>query len=430
MWFKNFRDQSLLKYMNTESHESAAILFDGAIVTAVACFFYAGLSFTIRFFPGMITTALGGLIFSLFPILFIKRFSIQTIGIMYIFFGFLVDISCIIFSGGFQSPVLPWMATVPLAALLLINVKWANIFLCASMIFVIILGVLEYQNIHLPKYYNEAHYIPFAITCYLGLILIVLTLSMIFEREKQKAYLNLDNSRNKVVEINALIKRQSEELTLQKKNLELNNELLDTRNEKIEILLKEIHHRVKNNLQTISSLLYLQSSHIQEPHIKEAVKAGQSRVESMALIHQKLYQREDLGSIEMKDYLQTLGNSLVETYSHMDKEIELVVDMDEIEMDIDKAVPMGLIANELITNSLKYAFSNTKKGIISVHAKVVSDQIKFRISDNGIGKISLNGSDSGFGSQLVSLLTKQLNGTLENGSENGYWTSITLDMSK
>ena len=205
-----------------------------------------------------------------------------------------------------------------------------------------------------------------------------------------------------------------------------NNLLLEEKNGKIELLLKEIHHRVKNNLQTISSLLFLQSAHIKDADVKEAVAAGQHRVESMALIHQKLYQRDNLAGIEMKDYLTNLGNSLIDTFVDNPDRISLDVDMEEHELDVDTAVPLGLIANELITNSIKYAFPENREGMITLKiAKNTDEKLELLIADDGIGEGNTE-TGTAFGSQLIHLLTKQLNGTLEQGTDNGYWTKIVL----
>jgi two-component sensor histidine kinase len=195
---------------------------------------------------------------------------------------------------------------------------------------------------------------------------------------------------------------------------------------KNEVLLKEIHHRVKNNLQTISSLLFLQSAHIQDIDIKKAVAAGQHRVESIALIHQKLYQRENLAAIEMKDYLTNLGQTLIDTFAKNPEKINLNVEMEELEMDVDTAVPLGLIANELINNTLKYAFPEDQSGEITIKMKESADEkVELFIADNGVG-VSNAKSGTAFGKQLIGLLAAQLNGKVESGNQNGYWTRFSM----
>ncbi|MEM9984398.1 MAG: tetratricopeptide repeat protein [Bacteroidota bacterium] len=203
------------------------------------------------------------------------------------------------------------------------------------------------------------------------------------------------------------------------------NEQIEAKSQQNELLLKEIHHRVKNNLQTISSLLYLQSAHIKDAEVKQAVSAGQHRVESMALIHQKLYQRDNLAAIEMKDYLSNLSNSLLSTFHADPDRITLQLDMEELELDVDTAVPLGLIVNELITNSLKYAFPDGRVGSISISLKRTARGLELFVADDGVGAANeLSGTS--FGSQLVNLLTQQLGGRIEQGRENGYWTRVVV----
>ena len=140
------------------------------------------------------------------------------------------------------------------------------------------------------------------------------------------------------------------------------NKLLEKQNEEKEFLLKEIHHRVKNNLEIVSSLLALQSAEIRDPKVADAMQKSQYRIQSMSMVHQKLYQEKSLSSIKMKAYFQDLTNYIVNIFDAQDK-IEVFFDMDEIELDVDTAIPIGLIVNELVNNSLKYAFPLIKKGL-------------------------------------------------------------------
>ncbi|MCB0839799.1 MAG: histidine kinase, partial [Bacteroidetes bacterium] len=214
-------------------------------------------------------------------------------------------------------------------------------------------------------------------------------------------------------------RKTNELLSLQKGEIEL-------KSNQNELLLKEIHHRVKNNLQTISSLLFLQSAHIKDAEVREAVAAGQHRVESMALIHQKLYQRDNVAAIEMRDYLQNLVQSLIDTFDADPERIRFELNMPELELDVDTAVPLGLIVNELITNSLKYAFPDGRNGKIQVSlARQPEGKLELYVADDGVGA---NNTPTGtsFGSQLIKLLTTQLGGTLEQGSEAGYWTRVVV----
>jgi len=201
---------------------------------------------------------------------------------------------------------------------------------------------------------------------------------------------------------------------------------LDLKNQQNEVLLKEIHHRVKNNLQTISSLLSLQSNSIEDQGALDAVQETQNRVTSMALIHQKLYQGENLAAVEMRDYFETIGKAILHSFGEKAKRVELEVDMADIELDVDVAIPIGLITNELITNSLKYAFKEKAAGKISISMKKDNGNlIELKIADDGKNEsVGISEAGTGFGTMLVKLLTTQLNGKIEQSTENGTETLI------
>src|SRR5690606_25019018 len=164
------------------------------------------------------------------------------------------------------------------------------------------------------------------------------------------------------------------------KNLEISKALGEK-----EVLLKEIHHRVKNNLQVISSLLSLQSRQLEDSKAKEAIRASRNRVKSMALIHQKLYQDENLVEVDVQEYIDKLTGSLVSSYQTSDKTVHFHTDVDSIKLDVDSIIPIGLILNELISNALKYAFDNDHSGTIGVSLKERNDGIRLEVSDDGLG---------------------------------------------
>lgn len=193
-----------------------------------------------------------------------------------------------------------------------------------------------------------------------------------------------------------------------------------------DILIKEIHHRVKNNLQLVSSLLTLQSRGIDDVKAKEAIQDGKSRVRSMALIHQDLYKKEALKDINVKDYIEKLTKDLFMTYKVNDQDVTLNLDIEDIDLDVDTIVPLGLIINELITNSLKYAFIEGKKGELTVSMKGNDKEFILEISDNGIGFDSNSVRDDSFGTTMISALTRQLNGKLSTKSEDGTTTQLTM----
>lgn len=189
--------------------------------------------------------------------------------------------------------------------------------------------------------------------------------------------------------------------------------------EEKEMLLKEIHHRVKNNLMIISSLLNIQSRYIKDDESKEIFKESQNRARSMAIIHERLYQSTDLKNIDFSDYLRTLANELFHAYADNTGRIELKINMEDIFLDINMAIPLGLIVNELITNSLKHAFPDGRNGEITIDFHEKGDLYELNVKDNGIGfPEDLDYRKTGsLGLQLVNSLTDQIDGEVEmNGS--------------
>ena len=189
-------------------------------------------------------------------------------------------------------------------------------------------------------------------------------------------------------------------------------------------LMKEIHHRVKNNFQLISSLLNLQIGGIDDDETRRILEAGRDRVQTLAVLHEKLYEAGDFVSLPMNIFIKDLMNTLSEVYDSKDKSISMDINIDNIVLDTKKAVTIGLILNEAITNSIKYAFpeSSNKKCIISVAMTVEDKSILLRIADNGIGVSDLEMLKSGdtLGLQLIHLLTEaQLAGSIEIRATEG-----------
>lgn len=203
--------------------------------------------------------------------------------------------------------------------------------------------------------------------------------------------------------------------------------LLAARNAENELLLKEIHHRVKNNLEVVSSLLALQSAQIDDPHTKDAMQESQNRVQSIGIVHQKLYQGNTPGAIEMKDYFLNLSESVLDSFGADDK-IKIELAMEKLDLDIDTAVPLGLIVNELLTNTLKYAFPQGQNGNVRIKLeKRTSGILHLEVSDDGVGK-SAAVQGTGFGTQLVSLLTRQLSGRMHEEINNGTTTFFDFEI--
>jgi len=190
--------------------------------------------------------------------------------------------------------------------------------------------------------------------------------------------------------------------------------------EEKEVLLKEIHHRVKNNLQVISSLLYLQSENVEDQDTLEALKDSRNRVKSMALIHEKLYRSKDLARIDFAEYIHNLTGFLTTSYSDKAKKVTIQANINGVSLDINTAIPCGLIINELVSNSLKYAFPDDRKGNITIdfhpdNGQESGGQLNLVVDDNGVGlpqNINVHNTES-LGLQLVNTLVQQLNGTVQ-----------------
>lgn len=211
-----------------------------------------------------------------------------------------------------------------------------------------------------------------------------------------------------------------------KQNIKLENQ-----NEEKEFLLKEIHHRVKNNLGIVSSLLDLQADKIKDPKIIAAIEESRNRVYSMSMIHQKLYQGTNLSTIEMKDYLIDLSKHILDSYGFEHK-VEYIYNLEDMQLDVDSAIPLGLIVNELLTNSFKHAFPKGRKGFVYLTCRHLSkDRILLEVGDDGIGLLEFDKEDDqgrGFGTQLIDLLIQQLDGSIMTMSGEGTKIRMEFDI--
>jgi two-component sensor histidine kinase len=182
-----------------------------------------------------------------------------------------------------------------------------------------------------------------------------------------------------------------------------------------EVLLREIHHRVKNNLQIIISLLNLQSRYITDEATLSAFRESQSRVRVMALVHEKLYQSNDLAKLDLNNYLKFLGDNLFQFLGMEGKGIQLTMDIRDISLTIDTTIPVGLMINELISNSLKHAFPDGRKGNITLAVHRQDKSLIILFKDDGIGipeDFDWRNAES-LGLRLVISLVEQLQGTIE-----------------
>lgn len=207
-----------------------------------------------------------------------------------------------------------------------------------------------------------------------------------------------------------------------------NEKILESLKEK-EVLIKETHHRIKNNLQLISSLLNLQASQTDNEQVYSHLNESKNRIKSISLIHEKLYNSKSLSDVNLKEYITDLLEELVKTYNSGSTKIELKAEIDNLDIDSKTAINIGLIVNELCTNSLKYAFINKKIGIISLSFKAVNGKsAKLIYKDNGIGlPKDFNFSNAKtLGMQLLKSFIEQIDGTIKINREDGLEYIFTL----
>lgn len=215
-----------------------------------------------------------------------------------------------------------------------------------------------------------------------------------------------------------LVQTMIRDITDRKKNEE---KIIASLKEK-EVMLSELHHRVKNNLQIITSLLRIQSVNITDKEALEAIKVSQNRVNSMALVHEKLYKSRNFSLVDFDDYVKHLSSHLMQAYGVKKGKIDLDLNIQKVFLSVDTAIPVGLIINELISNSLKHAFPDKRQGKVTIElTKGGTVDYQLRIRDDGIGiskDIDPNRSST-LGMNLVSMLTKQLAGDIKINTDKG-----------
>ncbi len=228
------------------------------------------------------------------------------------------------------------------------------------------------------------------------------------------------------IENSQLYQKSQKEIEVRKK---IEQEIISSLQEK-EILLKEIHHRVKNNLQVISSLLNLQSRTIKNEEALRIFREGEARIRSIALVHEQLYKSQNLKSIRVDEYINNLMKMLLGSYGVSKDRIHFDIRVEKLLLEIDSLIACGLILNELVSNSLKYAFPNQRKGSIKIEFTVSDDQAKMIVSDDGVGlsnDFNIETSDT-LGMRLVKTLISQLDGTLQIRNGRGTTFEIVFPM--
>ena len=187
-----------------------------------------------------------------------------------------------------------------------------------------------------------------------------------------------------------------------------------------ELILKEVHHRIKNNMSTITSLLSLQSIDMENPEAVEALETARNRVQSMMVLYDKLYRGSDFQHLSVKDYFTTLTNEIVDNFNNLER-IQIETNIEDFILDSKTVFSLGIIINELITNTMKYAFPNGEDGKIAVSASIKDKHISIIIQDNGIGipeTVNIETSE-GFGFKLVNMLSEQLGASIKIERGNG-----------
>ncbi len=217
------------------------------------------------------------------------------------------------------------------------------------------------------------------------------------------------------------------------RKIKFKNQIITKALQDRELLLHETHHRVKNNLQMISSLLNLQSKYVEDPKALEVLQNGRNRVESMALLHKNLYSGENLNMVNLQEYIEDLVKQIYNSYNKSEQEIQTIVKAKGIVMDIETVIPIGLILNELVTNSLKHAFPkhDGEKPSIAIEMTENNEQYKLIVQDNGRGIENIQIQDrqnETFGQRLIRSLTQKLKAVLKVRNENG--TQVFVDIPK
>ncbi|GAB3774657.1 hypothetical protein GCM10028818_17750 [Spirosoma horti] len=223
------------------------------------------------------------------------------------------------------------------------------------------------------------------------------------------------------------LRRANKQLSAQNEIITSNSHQLVSQSDQLRTLMKELHHRVKNNLAIVSSLLTLQANGLTDEKAVQALRKGQQRVQAMSLIHQRLYQTDRVTIVNIREYLTDLSESLMQAYGYEPANFDLQVDVALEELDVDVAMPLGLIVNELITNSFKYAFTHQEHPLLRIKLDYANGEsqpgITLEVQDNGPGIQAAdwqkNNSKTSFGRRLVTSLTEQLEGKFELTTQNG-----------
>lgn len=294
-------------------------------------------------------------------------------------------------SGGIYSPFLiTYIMLTVIVVLLLGKSKGSWFWLGIFILIIIAIGISQYMGYSLPIKYDQSNSIFFFTMCLIGVPLCTFFISLIFEKENEANFKLLEE-----------------------------NQALSISNDEKDVLIKEIHHRVKNNLQIISSLISLQTYDLHDKKTLEILNVTKSRIYTLSLIHQKLFTGNNVGTVNFKDHL----NDLIESQKMIFHDMNSSVNGCTVDLDLDLATPLSLVASEVITNAFKHAFKDCENPRIDVSLSEISpENYELKINDNGIGlpkNFSFNNSKS-LGMEIINSLTEQIDATVTyNSSSTG-----------
>ena len=334
------------------------------------------------------------------------------------------------YNGGAQGTVIYLIIMLLNIFLLIVPRRYQYFFGTVLYVTVVLLVTLEFL---FPNWIIEYHSVNEMLLDHIITIFytIFFTSSIIILFRKNYALdrLKILAQHDALLDLNQQINSQKNELEEKTKQLQLSIESANERNKYIETLLKELNHRVKNNLQLVSSLLQKQANLSTDNSTKVALLDTKNRLLSLILLHQRLYGNENTTQIFMPKYLKELAESILISYHSIEEE-DIIYDTDDVWLDVELAISIGLMANELITNSFKHAFDTISEPKLFISFKRDQTNFILRIKDNGVG-MKKNSESSSFGMELIELLTKQLSGKLEKeSSSNGCAFTLTFNTTR
>ncbi len=331
------------------------------------------------------------------------------------------------FNGGTQGTIVYLIIMLLNIFLLIVPISY-QVFVSTVLycfIFLLILFEFFYPGWVVPYHSKSEMLVDHAVTVSYS-VFYTTVLIVIFRNKYLKDREKILSQNDSLILLNEQISLQKQELELKTTQLELSIESANERNHYIETLLKELNHRVKNNLQLVSSLLQKQANSSDES-VKSALLDTKKRLTSLILLHQRLYGHENTTSIFMPKYLKELAESILVSFNNLGEE-NISYDTEEVWLNVELAISVGLIANELITNAFKHAFHKVDEPGLTITFKKNGRENRLSITDNGTG-IQENRQGNSFGMELIGLLTKQLKGTFEKDCKDGRGCCFTITFS-